>query len=97
MTQGLRKKLLPTLKSRRRLGARLAEGREKALRSLCSTVVAPPDRCSPGSARSGSSSAPHPPRRSAVRRQASGMEGDGNDIGEHPDCVETARKLTSWS
>ncbi|MNJ76154.1 hypothetical protein D3C77_733770 [compost metagenome] len=28
ITQGLRKKLLPTLKSRRRLGARLAEGME---------------------------------------------------------------------
>ena len=28
MTQGLRKKLLPTLKSSRRIGARLAEGME---------------------------------------------------------------------
>ena len=37
MTQGLRKKLLPTLKSRRRLGARLAEGR----RRRCGRFAAP--------------------------------------------------------
>jgi hypothetical protein len=30
ITHGLRKKLLPTLKSTRREGGRLAEGREKA-------------------------------------------------------------------
>src|SRR5450830_1837376 len=50
ITQGLRKKLLPTLKSRRRLGARLAEGRENAFWSRLLTVVAPPARASPGSA-----------------------------------------------
>ena len=50
ITQGLRKKLLPTLKSRRRVGVRLAEGRENAFWSRLFTVVAPPARDSPGSA-----------------------------------------------
>src|SRR5690606_21032103 len=50
ITHGLRKKLLPTLKSRRRSGERLAEGKEKALRSLRCTVALPPERASPGSA-----------------------------------------------
>src|SRR5471032_745184 len=50
ITHGLRKKLLPTLKSRRRVGARLAEGRENAFWSRLFTVVAPPARASPGSA-----------------------------------------------
>src|SRR3990167_3613929 len=46
ITQGLRKKLLPTLKSRRRVGDRLAEGREKAFWPCLFTVVAPPARAS---------------------------------------------------
>lgn len=50
ITHGLRKKLLPTAKSRRRSGDRLAEGSEKALRSLRFTVALPPERASPGSA-----------------------------------------------
>ena len=53
ITQGLRKKLLPTLKSRRRKGERLAEGIEKALWSLWRTVALPPDKASPGCAGGG--------------------------------------------
>src|SRR5690606_20098673 len=52
ITQGLRKKLLPTLKSSRRSGDRLAEGMEKAFWSNFITVAAPADSASPGSARS---------------------------------------------
>ena len=50
MTQGLRKKLLPTLKSSRRIGARFAAGMEKAFWSNFITVALPADRASPGSA-----------------------------------------------
>src|SRR3990167_10744848 len=50
VTQGLRKKLLPTLKSRRREGDKLADGREKAFWSCLNTVALPADRASPGSA-----------------------------------------------
>src|SRR5471032_1767164 len=50
ITQGLRKKLLPTLKSRRRVGDRLADGCEKAFWPVFLTVVAPPARAPPGSA-----------------------------------------------
>src|SRR5690554_4587012 len=49
ITQGLRKKLLPTLKSKRRVGAKLAEGKEKALASNLLTVVVPPGNRSCGS------------------------------------------------
>src|SRR5690554_1646447 len=49
ITHGLRKKLLPTLKSKRRVGAKLAEGKEKALASNLLTVVAPPGKRSCGS------------------------------------------------
>src|SRR5699024_5874076 len=49
ITQGLRKKLLPTLKSKRRVGAKLAEGSENALASNLCTVALPPGKRSCGS------------------------------------------------
>src|SRR5690606_23946745 len=75
ITQGLRKKLLPTLKSTRLDGGRLAEGRENAFWSVLRTVVLPPDRASPGSAwvkRGASSQALRPKaRNSADKRRSS--------------------------
>jgi hypothetical protein len=49
ITQGLRKKLLPTLKSKRRVGAKFAEGKEKAFESNLLTVALPPEKRSCGS------------------------------------------------
>src|SRR5471030_1633872 len=66
ITQGLRKKLLPTLKSRRRPGDRLADGMENALRSLLRTVAAPPDNASPGSALVKRGASSHPPTTEAT-------------------------------
>ncbi len=77
MTHGLRKKLLPTLKSRRRTGDRLADGIEKAFWSDLMTVVLPPDSASPGSAcskRGGFSS-------QAVRAKASSSATTGKKNG----------------
>jgi hypothetical protein len=68
----LRKKLLPTLKSSRRTGDRLAEGRENALRSLLLTVVAPPERDSPGSAAVKRGASSHPLMASAISRRNEG-------------------------
>src|SRR5690606_39657138 len=50
MTQGFLKKLLPTLKSSRRTGERLADGMEKAFWSNFITVALPAESASPGSA-----------------------------------------------
>ncbi|MBA7586184.1 hypothetical protein ES708_28180 [subsurface metagenome] len=75
ITQGLRKKLLPTLKSSRRVGDRLAEGRENAFWSRLFTVAAPPARDSPGSAlvkRGASSQAVRLRAINAADRQRSG-------------------------
>ena len=45
-TQGLRKKLLPTLKASWRTGVKLAEGNEKASAPVTVAVVLPPDNTS---------------------------------------------------
>ncbi|MNE82458.1 hypothetical protein D3C80_1791830 [compost metagenome] len=81
ITQGLRKKLLPTLKSRRREGARLAAGREKALWSNLNTVALPADSASPGSAwvKCGDWSQPARPR-----SRLSSRRGDGAGIDRDP-------------
>ncbi|MCY1551686.1 hypothetical protein D9M68_880320 [compost metagenome] len=85
ITQGLRKKLLPTLKSRRRLGDKLAEGREKALWSRLNTVPLPAERASPGSAwvkRGDWSQATRPNARAGINRGS--RRRNGTNIGTDP-------------
>ncbi len=77
----MRKKLLPTLKSSRRIGARLADGMENAFWSNFITVALPPERASPGSACSkrGVSSLPQAARNTASsgkKRRNDGRIGD---------------------
>ena len=71
MTQGLRK-LLPTLKSSRRIGARLADGMENAFWSNFITVALPPERASPdsGCSKRGVSSLPQAAKHGQQREEA---------------------------
>ncbi|MCY1451289.1 hypothetical protein D3C76_1017610 [compost metagenome] len=93
ITQGAVKKLSPTLKSRRCPGSRLADGREKAKRSLRLTVVAPPESASPGSA---TGAGLHAASARAASRRASREKVGRRGINEVRVYKKRAANLSSW-